>query len=213
MISKRYIVGFMSLSFFLIGLILIIINIFNDGWVVSLDYRIMEYVYSLRSPSINSFMIWFTDFASHTMMVIMSILIVVFTLLKKKYYILAVYLITFGISLLTSSTLKVIIQRPRPGISPLVDVNGYSFPSGHSMSSFVFYLLLVFVIYSLSNKSRAWIYALLISVPIILLIGFSRVYLGVHYPSDAIGGYFAGSIVLISMLLLNLHMQGIFEKE
>ncbi len=85
--------------------------------------------------------------------------------------------------------LKNIIQRPRPNEFRIIDQSGYSFPSGHSMVSMAFYGFLIYLIFK--NVKNNYIKALLIFILtcIIIMIGLSRVYLGVHYTSDVLGGF------------------------
>ena len=88
-------------------------------------------------------------------------------------------------------------MRDRPTLNVLVNETGYSFPSGHSMISIVFYGYLVYLIYKfINNKKIKYLLMGLLSV-IIFTIGFSRVYLGVHYTSDVIGGFTFGIAYLI----------------
>ena len=79
----------------------------------------------------------------------------------------------------------------------LVKEGGYSFPSGHAMVSFGFYGFLIYLAYKKINNKKIK-YPLIISLALlILLIGISRIYLGVHYATDIIGGFIIGFIYLI----------------
>lgn len=96
-----------------------------------------------------------------------------------------------------NNLIKTIFMRARPDINPLVIENGYSFPSGHSMISMAFYGYLIYIIYNHKDNIKIkWILIALLSI-LILLIGVSRIYLGVHYASDVIGGFCFGIAYLI----------------
>jgi undecaprenyl-diphosphatase len=92
--------------------------------------------------------------------------------------------------------LKVFFQRARPDLNRLIEIGGYSFPSGHAMNAFTFYGILTFLLWRHIPVRRGRTVLLLFSTILILAIGISRIYLGVHYPSDIIGGYLAGSFWL-----------------
>ena len=94
--------------------------------------------------------------------------------------------------------LKRILQRPRPTEYRIIQETGYSFPSGHSMISMAFYGYLIYLIYRyVKNKYIKWISISLLSI-LICLIGISRIYLGVHYTSDVLGGF----LISISYLVI-----------
>ena len=104
---------------------------------------------------------------------------------KQGKYIIINLLIVF----LSNQILKKIIERPRPEGFRIVEESGYSFPSGHSMVSMAFYGLFIYFIYNnIENKYIKWTSIVLISI-LIILIGISRIYLGVHYASDVFAGF------------------------
>lgn len=120
---------------------------------------------------------------------------------------LSVWLGTNVGGLLVQLALKTFVHRARPQYAAAyLHGHSYSFPSGHAMQSSVAYVMLVFVGSVASDGWRARRSLLLgIATALALLIGFSRVYLGVHYPSDVVGGFAAATAWLIaSMIVLGL---------
>lgn len=106
--------------------------------------------------------------------------------------------LNLAISALLNQILKHIVQRPRPTEHRIIDESGYSFPSGHSMVSAAFYGFLIYLIYkNVKNKYLKWGLIILLGL-LILGIGTSRIYLGVHYTSDVLAGF----LVSISYLII-----------
>ena len=109
------------------------------------------------------------------------------------------WFITFDLAGCTviNQTIKHIVRRPRPNVLRLVEESGYSFPSGHSMISVAFYGLVIYLVYkNVNNKYLKWTLITLLSL-LILTIGFSRIYVGVHYFTDVVGGFFLALAYLI----------------
>ena len=139
-------------------------------------------------------------------LIILAIAIII-SLKDRKISILII--LNLAISTLLNQTLKFIIQRPRPTEFRIIEENGYSFPSGHSMVSAAFYGFLIYLIYkNIKNKYIKWSLITLLSGTV-LLIGTSRIYLGVHYASDVI----AGILISISYLIIFTHFSKEFMKN
>ena len=104
---------------------------------------------------------------------------------------------------LINSLLKEIFQRPRPDIVPhLRDVMTLSFPSGHAMTSAAVYLTLGAMLMRVADRRATKIYCMAVAMLLAVLVGLSRVYLGVHYPTDVLAGWLAGlSWALLCWLL------------
>jgi undecaprenyl-diphosphatase len=115
-----------------------------------------------------------------------------------------------------SSALKAVFRRPRPEVVPhLMQAYSSSFPSGHSMMSAVVYLTLGVLLAGLVHQRRLKFYFLSLAVLLTVLVGVSRVYMGVHYPTDVLAGWTAGLVwaVLCWLIERALQRRGHVEKE
>lgn len=128
---------------------------------------------------------------------LITLTVILFILIKNKKIGLSIFSNLVIITVL-NQLLKRILQRPRPTEFRIIEETGYSFPSGHSMVSMAFYGYLIYLIYKyVENRYVKWISIVLLSI-LICSIGVSRIYLGVHYTSDVLGGF----LVSISYLIL-----------
>ena len=136
-----------------------------------------------------------TNFGGAIFIIALTVLLVI--AIKNKKIGLSIFTNLVIITVLNQS-LKRILQRPRPTEYRIIQETGYSFPSGHSMISMAFYGYLIYLIYRyVKNKYIKWISISLLSI-LICLIGISRIYLGVHYTSDVLGGF----LISISYLVI-----------
>lgn len=134
-------------------------------------------------------------------MVIITLLILVLAIKDKKIKI-SLVINLLGITII-NNLIKVIIARPRPEINKLVTETGYSFPSGHSITSMVFYGYLVYLTYKYINNKKIKIPLIIFLILLIPTIGLSRIYLGVHYASDVLCGFLLGTIYLILFISIS----------
>lgn len=134
-------------------------------------------------------------------MVIITALILVLAIKDKKIKI-SLVINLLGITII-NNLIKVIIARPRPEINKLVTETGYSFPSGHSITSMVFYGYLVYLTYKYINNKKIKIPLIIFLILLIPTIGLSRIYLGVHYTSDVLCGFLLGIIYLILFISIS----------
>ena len=136
-----------------------------------------------------------TNFGGAIFLITLTVILVI--LIKNKKIGLSIFSNLVIITVL-NQLLKRILQRPRPTEFRIIEETGYSFPSGHSMVSMAFYGYLIYLIYKyVENRYVKWISIVLLS-SLICTIGVSRIYLGVHYTSDVLGGF----LVSISYLIL-----------
>lgn len=178
-------------------------NVFLDN-----TERLDSYVYSIVAAAITDriteFMKLITFFGSGTFLSVFTFIIILVFFRKGKYsFFVSTITINLVLIALLNSGIKYIFKKSRPDILRLVEVSGYSFPSGHSMVSMGFYGFLIYL--CVSNMKTRWKYLDAAALAIlILLIGLSRIYLGVHYFSDVIGGFSFGLFwVGICSILIN----------
>ena len=157
-------------------------------------------VESFRNPILTTIMKNITKLSNTKHITIIAIILTILFIFKWKKNNVA-KLIPSNLIFITLSNqiLKRIFKRTRPLGYRLIKATGYSFPSGHAMVSMAFYGLLIYIIYHLIDNKIIRNILITINIIIILLIGISRVYLGVHYLSDVIVGY---SVSIIYLLLL-----------
>ena len=103
--------------------------------------------------------------------------------------------------------LKLFFARPRPNYPRLIEESGYSFPSGHGMGSLMFYGVLIYFLWQSKFSKTLKVIGTIILTLLIFLIGISRIYLGVHYPSDILGGFLASSFLLCFGIFFYQSMQ------
>lgn len=139
-----------------------------------------------------------------------TVCIILFIIIKNKKIGLSI-IMNIAIVTILNQLLKRILQRPRPTEFRIIEETGYSFPSGHSMVSMAFYGYLIYLIYKyIKNKYVKWISIVLLSI-LICSIGISRIYLGVHYTSDVLGGFLISVSYLIIYIMFTNKL--LLEKE
>lgn len=178
-----------------IGVAVGVQNGYLDGFDDAVRYR----VYSMRSEKLTMFWKFITHSGDRDTVILFGVVLLLVKSLRKKYG------VKFVIAALSSTALyqvmKYIFQRPRPDIAlRLIEESGYSFPSGHSMNCLVSYGILAYLILKYcENRKLAKFLSAGLGL-LIILIGLSRVYVGVHYPTDIIGGWSLGIAVLVAMM-------------
>ncbi|MFC5402139.1 phosphatase PAP2 family protein [Cohnella soli] len=173
------------------------------GWhrIAWFDDRIIEAVQGRESPMLTSVMKFFSFIGSTLPVVVLTVaaMIVLYVFLKHRGELLFFAGVVIGSALLNVA-LKMLFRRDRPTIHRLAEETGFSFPSGHSMAAFSLYGVLVFLLWKHADKALTRGLLIVLGLGITLMIGISRIYLGVHYPSDVIGGY-AASLTWLALCI------------
>ena len=188
-------ITFLVLMAIFISCALLFVNIadeINENELLHFDMTIIQSVQSSINDLSTKVLTFITDFGSVKGNIFMVIVISILLLMKRRFISVLFLVITTLSGGYVNHFLKWIFQRERPTLNPLVQENGFSFPSGHSMSSFILYGALMIITTRITKNwpIRLAVYAICIFM--IFTIGYSRIYLGVHFPSDVIAGYVAG---------------------
>lgn len=163
------------------------------------DTSILQAIRLLHTPLLDRVMIGVAFVGEPSVLVIVSILLGIW-LLAKSYRSEATTLAIAALGAVgLNYLLKQLFARTRPALwDRIVDVRFYSFPSGHAMISLVIYGFIGYLLATRFQRWRGWI--LSTTTLLILAIGFSRLYLGVHWPTDVVAGYAAGLVWLIACI-------------
>lgn len=183
-IEKNY--KWITILLCVIIVLMMLEDIFNSQQLTIDTVIYKNVILNLRSEPLTAIMKIITNLASAYALIAITIASFVFIKNKKIGKCITVNLV---LSTLLNQILKYVVQRPRPEGYMIINENGYSFPSGHSMISMAFYGLIIYLIWKkMKNVKLKYLLCGLFSI-LIPLIGFSRIYLGVHYASDVIGGF------------------------
>ena len=195
----------MLLFICLIGFLALAEDVFHqeimNGDIVGYDIISKLFKFNVSTPIAK----FITNFGGAIFVI--SLTTILFFVIKDK---------KIGISIITNlgilnQIIKFIMQRPRPTEFRIIEETGYSFPSGHSMVSLAFYGYLIYLIYKYINNKHLKRTLIIILSVLICIIGVSRIYLGVHYTSDVLGGFLISFAYLI--IYIELVNKFVLEKN
>ena len=181
----------------LLSLLFIVNTLFVvTGMSTSFDNGIYSFIRSFECSFLDNYFIFVTKFGNP---VVVIFIILLFLLMFRNKYGIMVSIMAI-VSSSTNTFFKYILKRERPAVLKLISQGGYSYPSGHAMISVAVYgYFLYLVMKYVKNKWIKYILSCLL-VLFILSIGISRIYLGVHYASDIVGGFVLSLIELIILI-------------
>ena len=165
----------------------------ND--LVGVDEAVTEAIVSYRGDGLTDFLTFATHLGDRNAYAAITAMLALFFFLKKRSWkFILQTTVVLALASLSSIVLKRVFNRERPSLEQLVEVNTLSYPSGHSMSAMAFYGFLIFL--CVRHGMPRWLRFVLVTILILLIIsiGISRIYLGVHYPTDVAGGFIGGLI-------------------
>jgi len=171
-------------------------DVLEGDSIVLFDTALAQILHSQATPlSTNAYLIisWFGSQG----IIVLSIVFAAFYTRRRRWLNFTIGLITLGGGTLLNHLIKQVVMRPRPIFAnPLALEQSYSFPSAHAMMSLIAYGLIGYLLWSATRNRYAKIFIVFGAVLFILLIGISRLTLGVHYFSDVVGGFAAGALWL-----------------
>ncbi|MDP9404696.1 MAG: phosphatase PAP2 family protein [Actinomycetota bacterium] len=178
----------------------------DDGSILRRwDEPVTRFLMELRSPGLDGIVKALSSLGGLTIVALLLVLLLL--LVWHECRSLALVLLAASVARpLLEWSLKELVDRPRPDLGRIVAGNGPSFPSGHVMAAIAIWGLLPPVVALVSGRRAAWWWSVAISATVILVVGFSRVYLGVHWTSDVVGALVLGALYLLAVeWLLDWH--------
>ena len=187
---------FLVLALLIFGVLAYLVTNNQTG---DLDSSVYSIVTFSKTDFLTGFYKFITFFASEIMVGLISLVFIL--IFKNKRY--GVFAIVNAVNIVVLNiVLKLIFMRDRPYDLMIINESGYSFPSGHAMAALGFYGFIIYLIWHFNLRKRAKIiFTILLSI-LIILIGISRIYLGVHYASDVLAGYMISASYLILYITL-----------
>jgi membrane-associated phospholipid phosphatase len=193
------------------GLVMAVLALFLFGWLGTemlrgdtqhFDATVRGWVHGFSSPAMDRVMTAVSLLGYNVLLLEAIVAIAIFAWLRWLRAIAWLIIAVVG-ALALDETLKYAYHRTRPTAFYGVAPHTYSFPSGHALCSFCFYLVLAGLL-SARTKALSWrIVIWTVAAILVIAIGLSRIYLGVHYPSDVLGGYLAAAVWVGTVIVLD----------
>lgn len=171
---------------------------FAEPLLFRLDRPVQRWVIGLRRPWLNETMRWVSLLGTRYVIGALVLALGIWTLVTRRCrVVLFVVVIAFALNPAVEWAFKVLVDRARPDLLLLGSARGPAFPSGHVIASVGFYGVLPALVAGITRRFPLRAAAFLGVTAIILAVGFSRVYLGVHWFTDVVGGFLLGTVVVL----------------
>ena len=182
----------------------------SEGELLAFDSSVRDFVHSFSSPPLTAVMQAVSYLGKVRTLAILGTGIVAVLLYLRVFRSTAIFLITMAGEIVLEVTLKATYQRARPvPFFNLPPPESFSFPSGHALGSLCFYGILAWIVVRRIKDARIKTAVAVLTAIFILLIGLSRVYLGVHYPSDVLAGFVVGLIWTSSVVFTDWYLNSL----
>lgn len=176
----------------LFSLIVLTVAVNYFGMFASFDNSLLQFIYSARGPILTKVFLAFTFFGGASVILSITTLLAVIFFYKKEFAYFLLFLGTMFGNAAFAFLLKIVVHRARPSFSPLIREDSFSFPSGHATLSVAFFGLIAYLLAGSVKTQAARINIFFVWLFLVFAIGLSRLYLGVHYPTDVLAGYLTG---------------------
>ncbi len=197
--KKKLIIPIVLLISFIIIMTLVLTNNITE-----FDNGIYNFLIDKRCSSLDFLFTNVTKLGNTiTVICIMSVLLITLNNINRIMLTINIFFTT-----ILNQMVKYIIQRPRPEHLRLIKQGGYSFPSGHAMISIALYGFLIYVTNKKVKNKYIKILLNILLISLIMLIGLSRIYVGVHYPSDVLAGYLFALVILYTTIIVSNKIRG-----
>ncbi len=209
--NKYAIISSICLAVFCVIMFVYLVVKYKANKTFNIDNHFIRFSAKIRSDDLTDFLKMVTHFGS---ILTIAILSVILFLLSKNKVVKIFSIVNVGFVSVFCLIVKHLVQRPRPEGIALIEETGFSFPSAHTMGSVVFYGFLIFLILRcFKNKPLKFVISIIMSLTT-LLIGYTRVYLGVHFATDVMAGVLAGiAYLVVAIIVFILLEQKIKDKR
>lgn len=182
----------------------------GDRSIERFDTPIISFIQGMEMPWLTPVMKAFTWIGSMYFVVPFTLIafILLFFIYQKRHLAFLVVTVMAG-TILLNRLLKDYFNRERPEIHRIMDVTGFSFPSNHAMMALSLYTIIAYIVWRKVKSTRNRVFLVLFTAFMISIISISRIYLGVHYPSDIVGGLAASGLWVIIVIVI----YGIFQNR
>lgn len=195
-------IGVLVTALFMYFFFKVLQDLIGQEMLVQADLRIINLLQILRAPWWNHTMLLVTDLGAWQLMFLAVLFVSVALILRSRWHYVIALWVSVGVGEIFLWVVKNVVDRPRPPLTnALLPAEGFSFPSGHAFIAVSFYGLLFYFFWRAAGKGKLRRAAIIVAgLLVILAIGFSRIYLGVHWPSDVLASFASGAAWLTAII-------------
>src|SRR3989338_9223838 len=202
-------IGIFLCAYFFSHFISTLYQIYTASRFVAAEAQIIALLQAYIPRSFHSFFLVLTLLANIKVLLVVGVISILIFIAHRKPIETAYFLLSTGLGIFSSITLKYLIDRERPNFAHLIAIPlSGSFPSGHALFAICFYGFLLYLLFRTLHGLVFKFFIVVLSLFLVIGIGFSRVYLGVHFPTDVFAGWYLGLVVLtVSVTLYEMHQR------